>query len=133
MILVILLFLIVFPCWHGLCNRSYKEFNIDSNNSVESFVGIQKMTHKINPGRTITTALAAILLTATAVADTETTVTVAADAPAVVASDEVSRDRAEKVTTAATEQAIAAVLADTKLDLDIRLIGPTSTIIAGDR
>ena len=76
-------------------------------------------------------ALAAILLTATAIADTDTTVTVAADA--VVASDEVTRDRAEKATTTATEQAIAAVLADTKLDLDIRLIGPTSTIIAGDR
>jgi len=33
----------------------------------------------------------------------------------------------------ATEKAIATVLADTKLDLDIRLIGPRSTTIAGDR
>ena len=66
-------------------------------------------------------------------ADTDTTVTVAAEAAAVVASDQVNRDRAEKATTVATEQAIAAVLADTKLDLDIRLIGPTSTRIAGDR
>ena len=91
------------------------------------------MTHQINPGRTITVALAAILLSTTAIADTDTTVNVAAEAVSVVASDQVSRDRAEKATTAATEQAIAAVLANTKLDLDIRLIGPTSTRIAGDR
>jgi len=91
------------------------------------------MTHQINLGRTVTAALAAILLSTTAMADTDTTVTVAAEAAAVVASDQVNRDRAEKATTVATEQAIAAVLADTKLDLDIRLIGPTSTRIAGDR
>ena len=89
------------------------------------------MTHQINLGRTVTAALAAILLSTSAIADT--TVTVAAEAAAVVASDQVNRDRAEKATTVATEQAIAAVLADTKLDLDIRLIGPTSTRIAGDR
>ena len=91
------------------------------------------MTHQINLGRTVTAALAAILLSTSAIADTDTTVTVAAEAAAVVASDQISRDRAEKATTVATEQAIAAVLADTKLDLDIRLIGPTSTRIAGDR
>ena len=91
------------------------------------------MTHQINLGRTVTAALAAILLSSSAMADTDTTVTVAAEAAAVVASDQVNRDRAEKATTVATEQAIAAVLADTKLDLDIRLIGPTSTRIAGDR
>ena len=91
------------------------------------------MTPQINPGRTITVALAAILLSTTASADTDTTVNVAAEAVSVVASDQVSRDRAENATTAATEQAIAAVLANTKLDLDIRLIGPTSTRIAGDR
>ena len=91
------------------------------------------MTLQINLGRTVTAALAAILLSTSAIADTDTTVTVAAEAAAVVASDQISRDRAEKATTVATEQAIAAVLADTKLDLDIRLIGPTSTRIAGDR
>jgi hypothetical protein len=122
-----------FQSWHGLCNRCHKEFNIDSKNSVGNFVGIQKMTHQINPGRTITVALAAILLSTIAIADTDTTVAVAAEAASVVASDQVSRDRAEKATTVATEQAIATVLANTKLDLDIRLIGPTSTRIAGDR
>lgn len=131
--LVKLLFLNAFPCWHELCNRFHMEFNFDSENPVDNIVGIQKMKHLINPGRTMTAALVAILLSTAAIADTDTTVTVTADTAAVIASDQVSRDRAEKATTVATDQAIAAVLANTKLDLDIRLIGPTSTRIAGDR
>ena len=91
------------------------------------------MTHRINPGRMTATALVAILLTTAAIADTETTVAVTAETPAVSASNEMSRDRAEKATTLATEKAIATVLADTKLDLDIRLIGPRSTKIASDQ
>lgn len=94
---------------------------------------MQKMTHRINPGRMTASALVAILLTTAAVADTETTVAVTAETSAVSASNEMSRERAEKATTVAAEKAIAAVLADTKLDLDIRLIGPRSTKIAGDR
>lgn len=108
------------------------ETNIDGRKAVDHIVGIQKMTHLINPGRTITATLAAILLATTAIADTDTIVTIATDAAAMVASDQVSRDRAENATTVATEQAIATVLAETKLDLDIRLIGPTSKRIAGD-
>jgi len=91
------------------------------------------MTHGINLARTIGSALAAILLATAAIADTDKTATVAATTPAVISSTEASRDLAEKATTAATEKAIAAVLADTKLDLDIRLIGPTSVKVAGDR
>lgn len=127
------LFLLSFQCWHGLCIRYYKEFNIDSKNPVDNNVGIQIMRHQINPGRTITVALATILLCTAAIADTDATITVAADAAAEVASDQASRDRAEIATTVAAEQAIASVLSNTKLDLDIRLIGPTSTRIAGDR
>ncbi len=44
-----------------------------------------------------------------------------------------NRNLLEKANAAAVEKAIEAVLADTKLDLDIRLIGPTSIKIAGDR
>jgi len=91
------------------------------------------MTHEINLVRTISTALAAILLATAAIADTDNTATVVVTTPAVISSTEVSRDLAEKATTVATERAIAAVLADTKLDLDIRLIGPTSVRVAGDR
>lgn len=94
---------------------------------------MQKMTHRINPARTTGAALVAILLSTTAIAETETTVAVAAETSAVSASSEKSLDRAEKATAVAAEKAIAAVLADTKLDLDIRLIGPKSIKIAGDR
>ena len=77
--------------------------------------------------------VAAVLLSVSAIADTDTTVIVTTETSAVSSSNEVSRDRAEKATIVATENAIAAILADTKLDLDIRLIGPTAVKIAGDR
>ena len=41
-----------------------------------------------------------------------------------------SRQRAAKAVVEATRSAIESVKADTKLDLDIRLIGPTSVTIA---
>jgi len=44
----------------------------------------------------------------------------------------VDRDLLKKVNAAAAQKAVEAVLADTKLDLDIRLIGPTSVKIARD-
>ena len=91
------------------------------------------MTHGNYLSRTIITALAAVLLSTAAIADTETTVTVAKEISALRATEELSVERAENATKVATENAIAAVLEDTKLDLDIRLIGPTSTTIASDR
>lgn len=94
---------------------------------------MQKMTHRINPGGTASAALVAILLTTAAIADTDTTAAATTETYAVSASYEISRERVEKATTMAAEKAIAAVLADTKLDLDIRLIGPRSTKIAGDQ
>ena len=44
-----------------------------------------------------------------------------------------NRDRAAKAQAAAVEKAVETVLAETRLDLDIRLIGPTSVKIAGER
>ncbi len=52
---------------------------------------------------------------------------------ATMLADNVQREQAEKANTAAAESAVEAVLADTRLDLDIRLIGPTSIKIAGER
>ena len=52
---------------------------------------------------------------------------------ATISIDDVNRDLAKEANTAAAEKAAEAILADTKLDLDIRLIGPTSVKIAGDR
>jgi len=47
--------------------------------------------------------------------------------------DEQQRNLARKANEAAVEKAVEDVLASTKLDLDIRLIGPTSVKIASDR
>ena len=51
----------------------------------------------------------------------------------VVDTDTVNRELAREANMAAAEQAVAAVLEETRLDLDIRLIGPTSVKIAGDQ
>lgn len=91
------------------------------------------MKHRNTLNRIVTTALAALVLSGTALAETESAATIDVDMPAANVADEVSRDRAQAATIEATKNAIASVLANTKLDLDIRLIGPTSTKIAGDR
>jgi hypothetical protein len=44
-----------------------------------------------------------------------------------------SLEQAKRANVAAAEAAVETVLADTRLDLDIRLIGPTSVKIASDR
>lgn len=43
------------------------------------------------------------------------------------------RERARQANRAAAEQAVEALQASNRLDLDIRLIGPTSEKIAGDQ
>jgi len=53
--------------------------------------------------------------------------------PTVVDTDTVNRELAREANTAAAEQAATAVIEENKLDLDIRLIGPTSVKIAGDQ
>jgi outer membrane receptor for ferric coprogen and ferric-rhodotorulic acid len=50
-------------------------------------------------------------------------------APAAV----VSKDRAAKAVAEATRQAVESIRADTKLDLDIRLIGPSSVTVASEK
>ena len=47
--------------------------------------------------------------------------------------EEASREHARKANEAAIEDAARAIEADTRLDLDIRLIGRTSVRIAGDQ
>ncbi len=91
------------------------------------------MTHGTYLSATMTTTLAVILLTTAALADTQTASTLAAEDTVVSGIDDLSLARAEEATRVATARAIATVLADTKLDLDIRLIGPTSTTVASHR
>lgn len=76
-------------------------------------------------------ALAGLLAVNAAIGD-EIVVTEARDKNTIQADDQ-QRDLARKANEAAVEKAIEDVLASTKLDLDIRLIGPTSVMIASDR
>ncbi len=46
--------------------------------------------------------------------------------------EETSKEQARQANEAAVEEAVRAVEADTQLDLDIRLIGRTSVLIAGE-
>ena len=52
---------------------------------------------------------------------------------AVIVTDEVNRALVAQAQVTAVEKAIETVLADIRLDLDIRLIGPTSVTIAAKR
>lgn len=85
------------------------------------------------------TSISAVASTLTALLLVSAT-SIAADAPqtgevdkARVESTEVQRDLASKANTDAARLAIKSVQADNKLDLDIRLIGPTSVKIASKR
>ena len=76
-------------------------------------------------------ALLAVMATPAFAAD-DATETVVATAVKIDADDR-SRELAENANKEAAEEAAEAVLSDTQLDLDIRLIGPTSVTIARDR
>lgn len=73
-------------------------------------------------------------LPASADDDTTIVVTESAALSANNSADKVSRVRKAAIANEnAAERAVEAVLSDVKLDLDIRLIGPTSVKIASDR
>ena len=86
----------------------------------------------LNKSRTIATIVVSSLLAAVAVADDRE---VAADAITATAATttELNRSLAESANTTAVEEAVAAVLAENRLDLDIRLIGRTSQKIVDGR
>ena len=80
--------------------------------------------------------IAALLLfagaTCTAPAMADDRVSFDADKVSSAQIEEASKERARQANEAAVEEAAEAVEADTRLDLDIRLIGRTSVIIAGE-
>jgi len=86
-----------------------------------------EITHR----RTLILALAGLLAFNSSFADE--VALKEAPKPTVVDTDTVNRELAREANTAAAEQAVAAVIEETRLDLDIRLIGPTSVKIAGDQ
>ncbi len=75
-------------------------------------------------------AVASLLISNPAFSDENATI--ATLTAAVTSIDQISRERAIKENKAAAERAVETILAETRLDLDIRLIGPTSVKIAGD-
>ena len=77
-----------------------------------------------------TMVLTGLLAANVATADDQDAVADSADATTTA---ELNRRLAESANTAAVEEAVAAVLAETRLDLDIRFIGRTSLKIADGR
>lgn len=76
-------------------------------------------------------AIASVLFTNVAAADNDTTIV--STEKVIVSTEAASRDSANAANQDAAEKAVKAVLADTRLDLKIRLIGPTSVKIASER
>lgn len=76
-------------------------------------------------------AIASVFFTNAAAADDDTTIV--STEKVTVSTEAASRDSANAANKDAAEKAVEAVLAETRLDLDIRLIGPTSVKIASDR
>jgi len=81
---------------------------------------------KITASKALALALAGILACSTGYAEE-------VDVAAKVDTDEINRNLAREAVEAAAEEAVEAVRSATRLELDIRLIGPTSVKIAGER
>ena len=90
-----------------------------------------EMTLKMT--RIITTLLVSGVLAAPAVAADDKDADAKMAAANVADAAKLNRKLAESATTAAVEDAVEAVLAENKLDLDIRFIGRTSVKIADGR
>lgn len=76
-------------------------------------------------------AIASVVFTNAAANDDDTTIV--STETVIVSTEAASRESANAANKDAAEKAVEAVLTDTRLDLDIRLIGPTSVKIASDR
>lgn len=92
---------------------------------------MHKMT--LNRNRKFATIVVSGLFAAGAPAADATDAIAATTAATTADTAELNRTLAESAHTAAVEDAIKAILADNKLELDIRLIGRTSVVIADSR
>ena len=127
------LFLFIFQSWHGICISDVIEPMFGDAWAAEIH---ESKENEMNRKQVMIAGLAlASLLTISPVFADELAVTETAETAdtATVSTDQVTRNLLKKANTVAAEKAAAAVIADTKLDLDIRLIGPTSVKIASDR
>ncbi len=120
-----------FQSWHSLCIIADTDIDRGGEMRHHSHEWMHKMT--LNRNRMFATMVVSGLFAASALA-TENQDAVAETAAATTADTaELNRNRAESANTAAVEDAIEAVLADNKLELDIRFIGRTSVTIADSR
>jgi hypothetical protein len=124
------LFLFAFQSWHGICIRDVIEPIFGDAWAAEIHESKENEMHR-KQVMIAGLALASLLSISPVFAD-EVVVTETADT-ATISTDQVTRNLLKKANTAAAEKAAEAVIADTKLDLDIRLIGPTSVKIASER
>ena len=132
MITVKLLFYLIFLSWHGICNRdSIETRNLRRHPSGSRRRQTLEIEMKNKPTLVTGLLLAGLLAVSTTFAD-EVVATETRDDTTMRSSD-VQRDRAKEANASAAEKAAEAVLADAKLDLNIRLIGPTSVKIAAER
>jgi hypothetical protein len=92
---------------------------------------MHKMTLKTT--RIIATIVASSLLAANAAAADDKDAAAESTTTTANTTAELNRNLAESANTAAVEEAVEAVLAENKLDLDIRFIGRTSVKIADGR
>ena len=92
---------------------------------------MHKMT--LNSNRMFATIVVSGLFAASAPAAENTDAVAETTAATTDDTAELNRTLAESAHTAAVEDAIKAILADNKLELDIRLIGRTSVVIADSR
>ena len=113
------MFSIIFRSWHASCNTKTIFYpGVDMSRPV--YDKDATMNHKLN---WIAVLLAGLLATSNA----------AADNAATRQGNDSAREEARVATEAAARQSAEAVREANRLDLDIRLIGPTSKKIAGDR
>jgi hypothetical protein len=122
-----------FQSWHGICIIYISRIIYSAIGDTWAAVAYSPRIREMENRQRLMAALAlAGMLAINAGFADEVVVTEALEA-ATISIDEVNRDLAKEANAVAAEKAAKSVLADTKLDLDIRLIGPTSVKIAGDR
>jgi len=114
-----LLFFINFQIWHDLCNMAFIIFITDGRMRHHLPEWMQEMTPELK--RIVAPAVLMVLLASTTAAADDSTLVDGKKAAAVA-----GKILADTAITAAAEDAIKSVLADTRFDLEVRLNGPSA-------
>lgn len=114
----------VFQSWHGICIGKYIDFGPDGPTPITRMNDMQ-ITKTLTIGLIVALSLAVATARAGESADSEI------PCKANEVSTGMEKEIAADAIKAAADEAARSVLKETRLDLDIRLIGPTSPRIAG--